>query len=118
VLRGSSRPTNNAALQDLTPYPIRDAGWLQVRKLRGLRVVFSRQGAARRLLGRVTDDPAVSAAGRIQAYALRWESDPSLKDCKQLLGLGHYQNRPYRAAVIHRPRVCCASACPTCVLRV
>jgi hypothetical protein len=78
-----------------------DAGWLQVRKLRGLRVVFSRQGAARRLLGRVTDDPAVSAAGRIQAYARRWESDPSLKDCKQLLGLGHYQNRPYRAAVIH-----------------
>jgi hypothetical protein len=88
-----------------------DAGWLQMRKPRGLRVVCSRQGAARRLLGRVTDDPAVSAAGRIQAYARRWESHPSLKDCKQLLGLGHYQNRLYQAAVIHRPRVCCASAC-------
>jgi hypothetical protein len=33
-----------------------------------------------------------------------------LKDTKQLLGLGHYQNRPYRAAVIHLHLVCFAYA--------
>ena len=32
------------------------------------------------------------------------------KDRKQLLGLGHYQNRPYRAAVIHLQLVCFAYA--------
>jgi hypothetical protein len=31
-----------------------------------------------------------------------------LKDTKQLLGLDHYQNRPYRAAVIHLHLVCFA----------
>jgi hypothetical protein len=33
-----------------------------------------------------------------------------VKDAKQLLGLGHYQNRPYRAAVIPRHLVCFADA--------
>jgi hypothetical protein len=33
-----------------------------------------------------------------------------LKDLKQLLGLGQYQNRPYRAAVIHLHLVCFAYA--------
>jgi hypothetical protein len=33
-----------------------------------------------------------------------------LKDTKPLLGLGHDQNRPYRAAVIHLPLVCFAYA--------
>ncbi len=32
------------------------------------------------------------------------------KDTKQLLGLGHYQNRPYRAAVTHLHLVCFAYA--------
>jgi SRSO17 transposase len=32
------------------------------------------------------------------------------KDSKQLLGLGHYQNRPYRAAVTHLHLVCFAYA--------
>jgi hypothetical protein len=33
-----------------------------------------------------------------------------IKDSKQLLGLGHYQNRPYGAAVTPRHLVCFASA--------
>jgi hypothetical protein len=33
-----------------------------------------------------------------------------VKDVKQLLGLGHYQNRPYWAAVTHLPLVYLAYA--------
>jgi hypothetical protein len=87
-----------------------DAGWLQVSKLGVLHVVFSRKGAARTILGLVTDDPEVSAAGLIQAYGRRWEIAPWVQDTKQLLGLGHSQNRPYRAAVIHLHLVCFADA--------
>jgi hypothetical protein len=36
--------------------------------------------------------------------------EPWLKDLKPLLGLGHYQNRPSRAAVTHLHLVCFASA--------
>jgi SRSO17 transposase len=91
-------------------YRYLDAGWLQVSKLGVLHVVFSRKGAARTILGLVTDDPEVSAAGLIQAYGRRWEIEQWVKDTKQLLGLGHYQNRPYRAAVIHLHLVCFAYA--------
>jgi hypothetical protein len=91
-------------------YRYLDAGWLHVSKLGALHVVFSRTGAAKKILGLVTDDPAVSAAGLIQAYDRRWEIAQWLKDTKQLLGLGHDQNRPYRAAVIHLHLVCFASA--------
>jgi hypothetical protein len=87
-----------------------DAGWLHVSQLGGLPVVFARQGAARKILGLVTDDPEVSAAGLIRAYDRRWASEQWLKDSKPLLGLGHYQHRPYRAAVIHLPRVGFADA--------
>jgi SRSO17 transposase len=91
-------------------YRYLDAGWLQVSKLGVLHVVFSRKGAARKILGLVTDDPEASAAGLIQAYSRRWEIEQWVKDTKQLLGLGHYQNRPYRAAVIHLHLVCFAYA--------
>jgi SRSO17 transposase len=87
-----------------------DARWLQVSHLGVLQVVFSRKGAARKILGLVTDDPELSAAGLIQTYDKRWTIEPWVKDLKQLLGLGQYQNRPYRAAVIHRHLVCFAYA--------
>jgi hypothetical protein len=87
-----------------------DAGRLQVSNLGALHVVFSRKGAARQILGLVTDDPELSAAGLIQAYDKRWTIEQWVKDLKQLLGLGHYQNRPYRAAVTHLHLVCCAYA--------
>ena len=76
-----------------------DAGWLQVSKLGGLHVVFSRTGVARKILGLVTDDPDLSAADVIRTYDKRWTIEQWLKDVKQLLGLGQYQNRSYGAAV-------------------
>jgi hypothetical protein len=45
-------------------YRYLDAGWLQVSKLGGLHVVFSRTGAARKILGLATDDPDLSRRRR------------------------------------------------------
>jgi hypothetical protein len=73
-------------------------------------VVFSRKGTFKKILGLVIDDPELSAAGLIQVYDRRREIEQWLKDAKQLLGLGQYQNRPYRAAVIHLHLVCFAYA--------
>jgi hypothetical protein len=87
-----------------------DARWIEVSTLGPLHVVFSRKGQARKILGLVTDAPALSAAGLIQAYKKRWAIEQFVKDAKQLLGLGHYQNRSYRAAVIHLHLVCFAYA--------
>jgi SRSO17 transposase len=91
-------------------YRFVDAGWLELSCLGRLHVVFSRKGSARKILGLVTDDPALSAAQLIQTYDRRWTIEQWVKDLKQLLGLGHYQNRPYRAAVIHLHLVCFAYA--------
>jgi len=49
----------------------------------------------------VTDDPDLSAADVIRTYDKRWTIEQWLKDVKQLLGLGQYQNRSYGAAVTH-----------------
>jgi SRSO17 transposase len=87
-----------------------DAGWLQVGTLGTLHVVFSRKGSAHTSVGLVTDAPTLSAPQLIQAYERRWSIEPWIKDLKQLLGLGHYQNRSYRAAVTHLPLVCVAYA--------
>jgi hypothetical protein len=57
-----------------------EAGWRHVSKLGARQVVCSRHGTANKLLGLVTDAPAVSAAGLIQAYDRRWEIAPWLKD--------------------------------------
>jgi hypothetical protein len=91
-------------------YRFVDAGWLEVSRLGPRHVVFSRKGTARQILGLVADAPELSAAGLIQTYAKRWTIAPFVKDAKQLLGLGQYQNRSYRAAVIHRHLVCFAEA--------
>jgi SRSO17 transposase len=82
-------------------YRYLDAGWLQVSKLGGLHVVFSRKGVARKILGLVTDAPDLSAADVIRTYDKRWTIEQWVKDVKQLLGLGQYQNRSYGAAVTH-----------------
>jgi hypothetical protein len=91
-------------------YRFVDAGWLRVGQLGSLHVVFSRKGTAKKILGLVTDDPALSAAQLIQTYDRRWTIEQWVKDVKQLLGLGQYQNRSYRAAVIHLHLVCFAYA--------
>jgi hypothetical protein len=87
-----------------------DAGWLAVSKRGNWHVVCSRKGTARKILGLVTDTPELSAAGLIQAYEQRWAVEPCVKDPKQLLGLGQYQNRPSWAAVIPLHLVCFAYA--------
>lgn len=91
-------------------YRFVDAGWLQVSKLGILHVVFSRKGAAHKILALVTDDSERSAAGVIRAYDRRWAIEQWLTDAKQLLGLGQYQNRSYWAAVTHLHLVCFAYA--------
>jgi DDE superfamily endonuclease len=87
-----------------------DAGWLEVSTLGRLHVVVSRKGTAKTILGLVTDAPQLSAADVIRTYEKRWTIEPWRKDVKPWLGLGHYQNRPYWAAVTHLPLVCFASA--------
>ena len=96
--------------QGVVCYRFVDAGWLEVSKLGQLHGVFSRKGSARKILGLVTDAPALSGAGLIRTYEKRWAVEQFFKDSKQLLGLGHYQNRPYRAAVTHLHLVCFAYA--------
>jgi len=91
-------------------YRFVDAGWLTVSHLGPLHVVFSRKGTAKKILGLVTDDPHLAAADVIRTYDKRWTIEQWLKDVKQLLGLGQYQNRSYRAAVIHLHLVCFAYA--------
>jgi SRSO17 transposase len=91
-------------------YRFVDAGWLEVSKLGPLHVVFSRKGTAKKILGLVTDAPELSAADVIRTYDTRWTIEQWLKDVKQLLGLGHYQNRSYWAAVTHLHLVCFAYA--------
>lgn len=91
-------------------YRFVDAGWITVGQLGLLHVVFTRKGTAKKILGLVTDAPELSAAQLIQTYARRWTIAQWVKDVKQLLGLGQYQNRSYRAAVIHLHLVCFAYA--------
>jgi SRSO17 transposase len=91
-------------------YRFVDAGWLQVGTLGPLQVVFSRKGMAKKILGLVTDAPDLSAADVIRTYDKRWTIEQWVKDVKQLLGLGQYQNRSYRAAVTHLHLLCFAYA--------
>ena len=87
-----------------------DAGWLRVGSLGELHVIYSRKNQDRKILGLVTDDPKLTCAKIIKAYDARWSIEVFFKDAKQLLGLGQYQNRSYRAAVTHLHLVCFAYA--------
>jgi SRSO17 transposase len=108
--RRRTTPLVLAKLHGQTRYRFVDAGWLEVSNLGRLHLVFSRKGTARKILGLVTDDAALSAAGLIRTYEKRWAVEQFFKDSKQLLGLGQYQNRPYWAAVTHLHLVCFAYA--------
>ena len=87
-----------------------DADGLEVSHLGRLPLVYSRTGAARNILGLVTDDADRSAAGLIRTYDTRWAVEQVFKDSQQLLGMGYYQNRPSWAAVTHRSLECLAYA--------
>jgi hypothetical protein len=100
-----------------TRYRFVDAGWLGVNSLGPLHLVFSRKGRARKILGLVTDDAALSAAGLIRTCEKRWAVEQFFKDSTQQLRLGQYRNRPYWAAVTHLHPVCIAHALLT-LLRI
>jgi hypothetical protein len=87
-----------------------DAGRRQVSKLGMLRIVISKKNREHTPVVIVSDHPFSSAARLIHAYDARWNIEVFFKDTKQLLGLGHYQNRPYTAAVTHLHLVCFAYA--------
>jgi len=108
--RRRTTPLVSAKSPGAVRYRYVDAGWLQVSALGLLHVIFSRKGAARKILGLVTDAPELSAAGLIPTYEIRWTVELFFKDSKQLLGLGQYQNRSYGAAVTHLHLVCLAYA--------
>lgn len=91
-------------------YTYIDAGWLDVKKIGRLRVVYSRKNGGRKILALCSDDPDLAAKEIITAYDGRWSIEVFFKDAKQLLGLGQYQNRSYGAAVIHLHLVCFAYA--------
>jgi len=87
-----------------------DAGWLAVSHRGPLHGVCSRHGTARQMLGRVTEAPALSAAGRSRADETRWAVEPFFTASPQLRGLGPYQHRPNGAAVTPLQLVCFADA--------
>jgi hypothetical protein len=89
-----------------------DAGRKQVSKLGKLHIVISKKNRERVPVMIVTNHPSFSAARIIRAYDARWSIEVFFKNTntKQLLGLGHYQNRPYTAAVTHLHLVCFAYA--------
>jgi SRSO17 transposase len=87
-----------------------DVGHIEVSKLGNAHVIFSRKNSERKILGIVTDHPHMKAVDMIKSYAVRWHIEVFFKDTKQLLGLGQYQNRSYKAAVTHLHLVCFAYA--------
>ena len=73
-------------------------------------VVCARTGFARNIRGLVPDEPARSAAGRIQTDEQRGAVARFFTESQPRRGLGHDLHRSDGAAVTHLPRVCVASA--------
>jgi hypothetical protein len=94
----------------IASYTYIDAGWIEVSKLGLSHLIYSRKNSERKILGLVTDDPKLKATDIIKSYDIRWNIEVFFKDAKQLLGLGRYQNRSYKAAVTHLHLVCFAYA--------
>jgi hypothetical protein len=82
-------------------YTYIDAGIIDISKIGKAHVVFSRKNKEKQIIALVTDHPKLKASEIIKTYSLRWHIEVFFKDSKQLLGLGRYQNRSYKAAVTH-----------------
>lgn len=108
--RGEKRSVALARESGRACFTYVDAGWLDVSGLGSLHVIFSRKNGERKILGLVTDNPKLKAKEILRIYSERWSIEVFFKDAKQHLGLGEYQNRPYRAAVRHLHLVCFAYA--------
>ena len=94
----------------IASYIFVDAGWIEVSKLGLSHLIFSKKNSERKILALVTDHPRLKAADIIRSYDIRWNIEVFFKDAKQLLGLGRYRNRSYKAAVTHLHLVCFAYA--------
>lgn len=94
----------------IASYKFIDAGWIEVSKLGLSHIIFSRKNSERKILALVTDHPRLKAVDIIRSYDIRWNIEVFFKDAKQLLGLGRYRNRSYKAAVTHLHLVCFAYA--------
>ena len=94
----------------IASYKFVDASWIEVNKLGLSHLVFSRKNSERNILTLVTDHPRLKAVDIIRSYDIRWNIEVFFKDAKQLLGLGRYRNRSYKAAVTHLHLVCFAYA--------
>ncbi|RLJ01168.1 MAG: hypothetical protein DRP11_04980 [Candidatus Aenigmatarchaeota archaeon] len=82
-------------------FSYKDMGSFYIRRLGRVRIVLSRKNSDRKILAIATDHPSLSAENIIRAYANRFQVEQFFKDAKQLLGLGQYQNRSYKARVTH-----------------
>ena len=87
-----------------------DAGWLEVSRLGTVHIIYSKKNSEKTILCLVTDHPQLKATDIIKSYDARWNIEVFFKDAKQLLGLGRYQNRSYKAVVTHLHLVCFAYA--------
>jgi len=85
-----------------------DAGWLEVSRLGTVHIIYSKKNSEKTILCLVTDHPQLKATDIIKSYDARWNIEVFFKDAKQLLGLGRYQNRSYKAVVTHLHLVCFA----------
>jgi SRSO17 transposase len=94
----------------MTLYKFVDAGIMKVSRLGNTRIIFSRKNKNKKIMALATDITNLNATEIIKIYAQRWTIEVFFKESKQLLGLGQYQNRSYRAAVTHLHLVCFAYA--------
>lgn len=85
----------------IVTYTYVDAGIVDVSKMGKAHIVFSRKNKEKQIIALVSDQPKLKASEIIKTYSLRWHIEVFFKDSKQLLGLGRYQNRSYKAAVTH-----------------
>ncbi len=85
----------------------------RMKKLGGVKVVFSRRRGDTKPIALVTNDTQRTARRVVADYLCRWSVELLIKDEKQHLGLGACRVLRYRAVVRHLHLVDCAYACLT-----
>jgi hypothetical protein len=112
VLRRSGEWMKIAGLKGKREYRLAERiGHLK--KLREVKVVFSRRRGDGSIVALVTDDLERPARRVVADYLRRWSIELLIKDEKQHLGLGAYRVKRYRAVVRHLHLVDAAYACLT-----
>jgi SRSO17 transposase len=112
VLRRSGQWTKITGLKRSHHYRIAERMG-RMKKLGGVKVVFSQRRGDRKPIALVTDDLSRPARRVVADYLRRWSIELLIKDEKQHLGLGDYRVLRYRAVVRHLHLVDIAYACLT-----